>query len=131
VADYREARMHLDDMFTPVEDGSYRVRFPLEAVYSEKDMVVFRNYRNAIWLVKKDASDTALKIVGRAEADWNRAKKDGAVVSVPAGATVRGLRHQYADINYHYAKRELVFTMTMDGKSIFMPSWENGGSGQK
>ena len=128
VADFREARMHLDDMFSPQDDGSYRVRFPVEGVYADKDMVVFRNYRNAIWLVKRNASDAALKIMERAEADWNRAKKQGAVVPVAAGAVVKDLDHHYASIDYHYAQRELVFTMKVDGKPVFMRYWGNGSA---
>jgi hypothetical protein len=128
VADFREARMHLDDMFSPQDDGSYRVRFAVEGVNAEKDMVVFRNYRNAIWLVKRNVSDAALKIMERAEADWNRAKKTGAVVPVPAGTVVKDLDHHYASIGYQYAKRELVFTMTIDGNRVCMPYWDSAGS---
>jgi hypothetical protein len=80
VADYRDARMHLDDMFSPEDDGSCRLRLPMEAVQSEKDMVVFRNYRNGIWLVQRNASAAALKVVKRAEADWKRAKEQGIIV---------------------------------------------------
>lgn len=131
VADFREARMHLDDMFSPQDDGSYRVRFPMQAVRSEKDMVVFRNYRNAIWIVKQNVSDASLKLAKSSEADWDLAKKQGIVVPVAAGTAVKDLRQHYADIDYSYAKRELVFTMMVDGTAVFMPYWEEGGTGKK
>jgi hypothetical protein len=44
---------------------------------------------------------------------------------------VKDVRHHYANIDYHYAKRELVFTMTVDGNPVFMPYWENGGTSEK
>jgi hypothetical protein len=125
VADYREAMSHLDDMFAPIDGTSYRLGFEMNAVNAEIDLGLFLDVRRGIDAIGRARSESGTSSAAVFQASsWlksalarsEKAEKSGVVIDLPAGTVVSG-------IAYHYTKKDLIFSMTANGKQVFMPYW--------